>query len=94
MVKRVAVQKVARKQTDAERDDRPILTPAERRAALHRAGWNGAMVAEHTGVTPGLVSRILNDRGRSAQVEAHIARVTGLPLASLFPPSRPRRKAA
>lgn len=61
------------------------LTPIERKAALLLAGRTQYQLAKEAGVSTGLVSLVMNDRLRNAQVEAVIAKALARPREAVFP---------
>lgn len=58
---------------------------AEIQAALKVRGYSQAVLADEVGVKPAAVSMVINGRGRSAQIEARIAAITGYTLEELWP---------
>jgi lambda repressor-like predicted transcriptional regulator len=64
-------------------------------AALHKAGYPPARVADELGVSRALVSQVIHSSGTSYNVASFIASVTSLPLTRLWPDGRysepPRR---
>jgi transcriptional regulator with XRE-family HTH domain len=60
------------------------LSPIERKAALLLAGRTQQSVAREAGVSPGLVSRVLNNRHRHAGVESVIAKAIARPRDEVF----------
>lgn len=64
------------------------LTPIERKAGLLLAGRTQESLAVEAGVSTGLVSLVINNRHRHAQVEQIIARVLARPRDEVFGPGR------
>lgn len=61
------------------------MHPAEIKAALELMGYSQSKIAEECGVTRSAVSMIVNGRGRSQQVEKHIAELLRRPRGDIWP---------
>ena len=61
------------------------MHPAEIQASLKLKGHSQKDVADACEVRPSAVSAVINGRGRSRQVEEHIAGILRLPLGRIWP---------
>lgn len=61
------------------------MHPAQIQAAMAMAGYTQAALARELGLASNTVSAVVKGRGRSAQVEARIAEITGHTLEELWP---------
>lgn len=61
------------------------MHPAQIQAALAMAGYTQVALARELGLASNTVSAVVKGRGRSAQVEARIAEITGHTLEELWP---------
>jgi lambda repressor-like predicted transcriptional regulator len=67
------------------------MKPQDTKAAIARAGTSQAAIAEHLGVSPHSISRVINGTMRSKRIEAELQKITGKPLHPT-PSVRGRRK--
>jgi lambda repressor-like predicted transcriptional regulator len=59
--------------------------------ALRKAGYRLAQVAANLGVSRSAVNQCLDRSHRSARIEQHVAKLTALPLETLFPDRYPEK---
>lgn len=62
------------------------MHPEEIKAAIRIRGVTPAVIADHLGLTPSTVSRVIHGDTVSARVRQHIAELIGKPVATLWPP--------
>jgi lambda repressor-like predicted transcriptional regulator len=69
------------------------MHPEQIKAAIRMKGTTQAVVAEKLEVSRSTVSHVVNGHGTSARIKAHIAKVTGLPVSTLWPAKKSLRRA-
>lgn len=58
------------------------------KAAIRMKGTTPSAIADELGVSRSTVSLVISGRGVSARVSEYISQVTGLPVATLWPPKK------
>jgi len=61
------------------------MHPEQIKAAIRMTGTTPAYIADDMGVSRTCVSHVIHSRGVSAKVAVRIAKVTGIPVATLWP---------
>jgi lambda repressor-like predicted transcriptional regulator len=67
---------------------------ADIKAELEKAGSGVAKVARQLKLRPSTVSMVVSGKGTSRRVARRIARITGIPVARLWPGKYPKTQAA
>lgn len=69
------------------------MHPEEIKAAIRMKGVTQSLIAEKLEVSRSTVSQVINGHGTSARIKSHIAKVTGLPVSTLWPAKKGLRRA-
>lgn len=56
------------------------MESADIKAAIEKAGTSQTAIARYLGLTPNTVNRVVQKTGRSARVEAELAKICGRPI--------------